>query len=91
MKPSLHLNCKKATEMVEKQAVVRLSFWGNLKLKLHLAICSACKTYQQQSLAIDQFFKEYSESSLREEEIKENHPTSSTGLKNQIINHLNNL
>ncbi|OFY97234.1 MAG: hypothetical protein A3K10_05780 [Bacteroidetes bacterium RIFCSPLOWO2_12_FULL_31_6] len=91
MKPSLHLNCKKATEMVEQNNFVRLSFWGNLKLKLHLAICSACKTYQQQSLTIDQFFKKHAESSLREEEIKENHPISSTGLKNQIINHLNNI
>ncbi len=91
MKPSLHLSCKKATKMVEQQAVVQLSFWGNLKLKLHLVICSACKTYHQQSMAIDQFFKEHSERSLREEEIKENHPVLDTGLKNQIINHLNNL
>lgn len=91
MKSSLHLNCKKATEMVEQQTFVQLSFWRNLKLKLHLAICSACKTYKQQSLAIDQFFKEHSESSLREEEVKENHPVLSTVLKNQIINHLNNI
>ncbi len=77
--------------MVEQNNFVRLSFWGNLKLKLHLAICTACKTYHRQSMAIDQFFKEHSESLLREEEIKENHPVSNTGLKNQIINHLNNL
>ena len=86
MKPSLHLNCKKATEMVEQQTVVRLSFWGNLKLKLHLAICSACKTYHRQSLAIDQFFKEHTEESMKEDEIDK-----TKTLKHNIISNLNKL
>ncbi len=74
MKPLLHLNCKKATEMVEQNNFIRLSFIQHLKLKFHLAICSACKTYHKQSMVIDQFFRERSESSLREVRIKENHP-----------------
>lgn len=86
MKPSLHLNCKKATEMVEQQTVVRLSFWGNLKLKFHLAICSACKTYHLQSMAIDQFFKEHTEESMKEDEIDK-----SKTLKHNIISNLNKL
>lgn len=86
MKPSLHLNCKKATEMVEQQTVVQLSFLGKLKLKLHLAICSACKTYHQQSMAIDQFFKEHTEESMKEREIDK-----TKTLKHNIISNLNKL
>lgn len=48
-------SCKKATEMVEKKSVVGLSFSESLKLKLHLSICKACKTYQKQSELIDAF------------------------------------
>ena len=48
-------SCKKATEMVEKKNVVGLNFSENLKLKLHLSICKACKSYQKQSVLIDAF------------------------------------
>lgn len=86
MKPSLHLNCKKATEMVEQKEFVRLSFIQHLKLKFHLAICSACKTYHKQSMAIDQFFKEHTEESMKEDEIDK-----TKTLKHHIISNLNKL
>lgn len=86
MKPSLHLNCKKATEMVEQNEFVRLSFIQHLKLKFHLAICSACKTYHKQSMAIDQFFKEHTEELMKEDEINKTEK-----LKHSIISNLNKL
>lgn len=86
MKPSLHLNCKKATEMVEQNGFVRLNFIQHLKLKIHLAICSACKTYHKQSMAIDQFFKEHTEESMKEDEIDK-----TKTLNHNIISNLNKL
>ncbi len=50
-------SCKKATEMVEKKGVVGLTFGEKLKLKLHLSICNACKSYKKQSEIIDTFFE----------------------------------
>lgn len=86
MKPSLHVNCKKATEMVEQQGILNLSFLEKLTLKFHLTICKACRSYQKQSESIDFFFKQNSVSPVAKEEQEE-----SNILKNNIINHLNNL
>ena len=86
MKPILKLSCKKATELVEQQAVIQLGFMKILKLKLHLIICHACRSYHKQSKAIDYFFNQNTATSLAEEEQDEH-----VLLKNNIINNLNNL
>ena len=49
------LSCKKATELVEKNAVVGLSWNENIQLKMHTSMCSACKKYESQSKIIDKF------------------------------------
>ncbi len=46
-------SCKKATEMIEKNSIVGLSFPENIQLKMHTAICTACKKYESQSKIID--------------------------------------
>ncbi|OFY98788.1 MAG: hypothetical protein A3K10_01405 [Bacteroidetes bacterium RIFCSPLOWO2_12_FULL_31_6] len=86
MKPILKLSCKKATELVEQQEFVKLGFFENLKLKIHLSICKACCSYHEQSKAIDYFFNQNSATSLAKEEQEEH-----ILLKNNIINNLNNL
>ncbi len=83
MNHSLHLNCKKATEMVEQQAVVQLSFLENLKLKFHLMVCKTCHAYFKQSKAIDTFFKHNTETSLSNKAT-----TNNDTLKNNMINNL---
>ena len=50
---TMMLSCKKATELVEKKAVVELAFAENIQLKMHLMVCSACKKYKNQSKIID--------------------------------------
>ncbi len=45
-------SCWKITEMVESDAVTKLSFWDRLKFNLHLAICKACRSYEKQSALI---------------------------------------
>ena len=76
-------SCKKATEMVEKKSVVGLSFSENLKLKLHLSICKACKTYQKQSELIDSFIVDKTKQEENIPEIENN------DLKSSIISKLN--
>jgi hypothetical protein len=70
----LNLSCKKATEMVEQDKIISLSFVDKIKLKIHLSICKACKKYEKQSQLIDDFFninkKKYS--SLTNINIEEN-------------------
>jgi len=53
MMSKMMLSCKKATELIEKQWVVRLSMQENIQLKMHTTMCSACKEYQKQSEIIE--------------------------------------
>jgi hypothetical protein len=75
-------SCKKATEMVEKKNVVGLSFSENFKLKLHLSICKACKSYQKQSVFIDAFIENKTKQEDNITEIENNE------LKTSIISKL---
>lgn len=86
MKPILKLSCKKATELIEQQVFVKLGFFENLKLKIHLSICKACCSYHEQNKAIDYFFNLHTATSLAKEDQEEN-----IILKDNIINNLNNL
>ncbi len=75
-------SCKVATEMVEKKNIVGLSFIESLKLKLHLSICKACKSYKKQSEFVDTF--------LQKENLQEEAPfIENNELKSSIISKLN--
>lgn len=78
-------SCKKATEMVEKQNITGLTTGETLQLKLHLAICKACKAYIRQSKLIDRFFetKNHGEDGIP---VIENNELK-TAIINQIENH----
>jgi hypothetical protein len=45
-------NCHKATFLIEKRTMKPLSFFEKLELRIHLAGCSVCRTYQKQSAVI---------------------------------------
>ena len=51
------LSCKKATFLIEKSQVRRLSFLQRLQLKMHLKICDGCFNYQRQSRLIEGLLK----------------------------------
>lgn len=68
----LNLSCKKATEMVEQDKIVSLSFVDKMKLKIHLSICKACKNYEKQSQLIDDFFSKNNKTSIEDAPIEEN-------------------
>lgn len=48
----MDITCRKATELVSESMHRRLSPYEKLKLRLHLMICSACRRYRRQVLAI---------------------------------------
>ncbi len=45
-------NCEKATFLIEKKQFESISQKDNLELKIHLAGCAVCRTYQLQSKRI---------------------------------------
>lgn len=67
-------NCRKATLLIEKQQVAVLTMAEQVELKIHLAGCSACRLFQQQSVNINkmikQLFKEKSARSTLSTEFK---------------------
>lgn len=46
-------NCKKATFLIEKQQIGRITLREKLELKIHLAGCSICLTFMKQSAMIN--------------------------------------
>jgi hypothetical protein len=51
-------NCRKATYLIEKKQLVKITLRERLELQIHLAGCSVCKTFEQQSMVINHMVKE---------------------------------
>jgi hypothetical protein len=51
-------NCKKATLLIEKKELGRISVREYLELRIHLFGCSFCRLYKKQSRAINEMVKE---------------------------------
>jgi len=49
----LFLSCLKATELIEKKLLFKLSFSERVRLKMHKAMCDACTMYEKQSNVLD--------------------------------------
>lgn len=52
-------NCRRATFLIEKQNLSGISIKQQYELKFHLAGCSVCQLFQQQSLLIDRIVKNH--------------------------------
>jgi hypothetical protein len=50
-------NCKKATYLIEKQDIGKITLREKLELKIHLAGCRVCRVFQQQSITINRMIK----------------------------------
>lgn len=66
----MNLSCIKATELIEKKELFGLSFVENLKLKVHLSMCSSCKEYGKQSHMIDEALKRNSNPEIKFTEVE---------------------
>lgn len=51
-------NCKKATFLIEKQQITKLTLREKVELKTHLAGCSICVTFMRQSTLINQMARQ---------------------------------
>ena len=48
----LMLSCKKASELIDKKSIVKLSVKESVMLKMHVSMCDACAAYQKQSVLL---------------------------------------
>lgn len=67
MKRIMHfflLSCRKATSLIEKKSVTRLSLKEKIGLSMHKKICDACRAYEKQSNTLDKLIKESTPGSL---------------------------
>ena len=62
-------NCKKATLLIEKKQSGVLSLREKLELKIHLAGCSVCRLFEQQSIEINRIYKLYFTESSRHKKL----------------------
>ena len=59
-------NCRKATLLIEKKQLAKLTLREKMELNIHLTGCSVCKLFQQQSLLINRQIKRLLQSSMLE-------------------------
>jgi hypothetical protein len=81
---ALILSCKKASELIDKKSIVRLSFKENIQLHMHTALCDGCKTYQKQSKVLDHFL----EKKIKQKDETKVPQITNDKLKQQIISKL---
>lgn len=52
-------NCRKATFLIEKQQLSSITLKEKFELKIHLAGCSVCKIFQQQSILVNKMVSKH--------------------------------
>ena len=57
-------NCKKATFLIEKKMVDRITFREHIELRIHLMGCSVCGLYSKQSRIINDMVQQLWQSSM---------------------------
>jgi len=51
------MSCKKASYIIEKREVSKISLWEKLSLKFHLVICALCRKYESDSKILGKILK----------------------------------
>lgn len=80
----LMLSCKKATGLIEKKALIGLSWKENLRLRMHTTMCDGCTAYQKQSLLLDRLLEQH----ISNPNVYTIPQTESSELKNRILSNL---
>ncbi len=77
----LLLSCKKATGLIEKKFLTKLSFSEKVQLTMHKSLCNACTAYEKQGKIIDDLLSKHIKSNgIESDGIVENQD-----LKNRIL------
>ena len=72
---SIFYSCKKATELIERKQLGRISFVQNIRLSVHTSMCKICNSYQKQSkklhFMLNKYLKQHekTQSSTEQEEL----------------------
>ncbi len=53
------LSCKKATELIEKKLLTKLSLREKVQLTMHKSLCDACTAYEKQSKLMDDLLSKH--------------------------------
>lgn len=61
-------NCKQATFLTEKKIAGKIAAAETLQLQVHLAGCSVCRIYQQQSILINKVFVSFKNNDFKLDE-----------------------
>jgi len=59
----LHISCKESVDYINKKEEAKISFWQQVQLWNHLAICSLCKRFAKQNKTLTELFKKSETSS----------------------------
>lgn len=51
------MSCQKASYIIEKREVSKISLWEKIGLKFHLMICSLCRKYESDSRILGKILK----------------------------------
>jgi hypothetical protein len=54
----IQYNCRKATFLIEKRMIDKITFREAIELRIHLAGCSVCKLFDQQSQLINKMVRQ---------------------------------
>jgi len=60
----IQYNCKKATFLIEKKMLTRITFREHIELRIHLLGCSVCRIYGKQSRIINDMVRQLFKSSM---------------------------
>lgn len=66
-------NCHKATFLIEKRLIGRITLRESIELRIHLLGCSICRTYQEQTLKISKMIRQLFHSSAEVEKHLNDH------------------
>jgi hypothetical protein len=60
-------NCKKATFLIEKKLIGRITLREQLELRIHLFGCSVCRVYQNQTIKITEMIRQLFNNAVNKE------------------------
>lgn len=81
---NMMLSCSKATELISKKDVVRLTLKERTMLWMHTRLCALCRNYEKQSALIDRVLRK--QANCGEE--MQHTMISNDDLKNRIVHKL---
>lgn len=63
----IQYNCKKATFLIEKKMIGRITLREQLELRIHLFGCSVCRIYQKQTIKITEMIRQLFNNAVNKE------------------------